>query len=146
MLGTCASIVGMTNLHKRLALSAVLLVVVGGVALLLAVDDGPTVRLSTASAGSGPCMFDPSDRTYKNCAHPSMGKCHHYTTTCEPACMFDPSDQTHKRCAHPSMGQCHHYTTTCEPACMYDPSDGTYKNCAHPSMGKCHHYTTTCEP
>jgi len=72
---------GMTNLHKRLVVSAILLTVVGAVALVLAVDGGPTVRLSTASAGSGPCMFDPSERTYRNCAHASMGQCHHYTTT-----------------------------------------------------------------
>jgi hypothetical protein len=45
----------------------------------------------------------------------SMGRCHHYTTTCEPACMFDPDSRTYKRCAHPSMGRCHHYTTTCTP-------------------------------
>jgi hypothetical protein len=100
----------------------------------------------TASAGADPCMFDPSDATYKRCVHASVGKCYHYTTTCEPDCMYDPADGAHKNCAHKSMGKCHHYTTTCESDCMYDPSDRTYKRCAHKSMGKCHHFTTTCEP
>ncbi|MFO8071117.1 MAG: hypothetical protein R6V85_04505 [Polyangia bacterium] len=85
-----------------------------GIAVLLAVA-ALTGSAARADLDDVPCMFDPSDGLYKRCAHPSMGRCHHYTTTCEPECMFDPSDGLHKRCAHPSMGRCHHYTTTCAP-------------------------------
>ncbi len=126
----------------------------------LEAHSSPAPRGSTYSSGDGepsggratgggrrrPCMFDPSNATYRECAHPSMGRCHHYTTTCEPDCMWNPKESRHQRCAHPSMGRCHHYTTTCEPDCMWNPKESKHQRCAHPSMGACHHFTTTCEP
>lgn len=115
-----------------------------GLLTLLCVGAVPAPRPSAAEAG--PCMFDPGDATHKRCANTSMGRCHHYTSTCEPPCMFDPRDATYRRCANASMGRCYHYTTTCEPACMFDPRDSTYKRCANASIGKCAHYTTTCAP
>lgn len=36
------------------------------------------------AGSSNPCMQNPKDGVYYLCAHASMGKCHHYTTTCEP--------------------------------------------------------------
>ncbi len=111
------------------------------VALALGVVTAP----APAQAG-GPCMFDAQSGQYKQCAAASMGKCNHYTSTCEPKCMFEASSGQHKKCAAPSMGKCNHYTSTCEPKCMYDPSSKTYKQCAAPSMGKCNHYTSTCTP
>ena len=62
-------------------------------------------------------MFEEASKTYKSCAHASMGQCHHYSTACEPAddCMYELASKTYKNCAHSSMGQCHHYSSTCEP-------------------------------
>ena len=39
-------------------------------------------------------MYDPSDRTYKQCAAPVEGTCSKWGAACAPqsACMFDPGD------------------------------------------------------
>ena len=37
------------------------------------------------AAVAAPCMFEAKSGKYKKCHHESMGKCHHYGSTCKPA-------------------------------------------------------------
>ena len=75
-----------------------------------------TICFATAALGA-PCMFNPKKGQYQKCHHASMGKCHHYSSSCEPAgkCMFNPKKGQYQKCHHASMGKCHHYGSSCEP-------------------------------
>jgi hypothetical protein len=37
------------------------------------------------AAVAAPCIFEAKSGKYKKCHHESMGKCHHYGSTCKPA-------------------------------------------------------------
>jgi len=62
-------------------------------------------------------MFDPGDRTYKQCARPSEGSCPQWGAACTPAsrCMFDAADGLHHTCDEVSGGGCKRYGALCAP-------------------------------
>jgi hypothetical protein len=62
-------------------------------------------------------MFDPGDRTYKQCARVSEGTCQQWASACAPAtrCMFDVADGLHHTCDDVSGGTCKRFGAPCAP-------------------------------
>ncbi len=62
-------------------------------------------------------MFDPGDRTYKQCSKAVEGTCQQWGAGCAPAskCMFSPQDGYHHHCDEISGGTCKRYGAFCAP-------------------------------
>jgi hypothetical protein len=62
-------------------------------------------------------MFDPADRTYKQCSRSSEGTCQQWAAACAPAgrCMFNAADGLHHACDEVAGGTCKRYGALCAP-------------------------------
>ncbi len=62
-------------------------------------------------------MYDPADRTYKQCTQAIEGTCQQWGAACAPAtqCMFDPADGLHHQCEQVAGGACQRYGALCAP-------------------------------
>ncbi len=62
-------------------------------------------------------MYDPADKSYKQCGKASEGRCEQWGKACAPAslCMFSPQDGYHHRCEEVSGGTCKRYGAYCAP-------------------------------
>jgi hypothetical protein len=62
-------------------------------------------------------MYDPGDRTYKQCSKPSEGRCQAWGAACAPVtkCMFDPKDGYHRQCDDVAGGTCRRFGALCAP-------------------------------
>jgi hypothetical protein len=62
-------------------------------------------------------MYDPADRTYKQCTRSSEGACLAWGAACAPAsrCMFNPVDGLSHQCDEVAGGGCKRYGALCAP-------------------------------